>query len=723
MNFSSVKTKPKILMGVAVPLVLLIILGIIAITSISKITTTSGWVNHTYNVLGKANDIVASAVDMETGMRGYLLAGKEEFLDPYKGGSVRFFELIEALQQTVSDNPGQVARLGEVESVIREWQTDVTQPMITLRREIGDAETMNDMAALVGEARGKTFFDKFRGQIATFIERERVLLQKREADFAKLLTAPTVDTGDVKETMGWVTHTYAVIGSANDIIAAAVDMETGMRGYLLAGKETFLDPYKGGSAKFFTLTKALRETVSDNPAQVQLLSEVDETIHAWQQNVTEPMIALRRKIGDAKTMDDMAELVGQAKGKLYFDKFRGLMADFSAEEESLMVVRKAQNEETEQTTNVLLVAGTLIAIVLGGGLGWMTGNGIANPISRMTDAMARLADGDTDTEVPDRDRRDEVGGMAAAVQVFKDNMIKADNLAAQQAEEQEARENRSQKIEQLTRDFDTNVSQLLGAVTSSTADMENTATSMQSIANDTNTRATTVATAAEQASANVQTVATATEELASSIQEISRQVSQSSQIAGRAVEEANKADRQVNGLVEVANKVGEVISLISDIAEQTNLLALNATIEAARAGDAGKGFAVVANEVKSLASQTAKATDEIGQQIQDIQSETANAASAIQGIGKTISEMNEIATAIATAVEQQGAATGEIARNVEQASSGTQEVSTNIIEVTRAAGETGGAADQVTGAAGKLNENADSLKVQVEEFLQGVRAA
>lgn len=722
MNWSSVKTKPKILAGIAVPLVLLVILGVIALTSIAKMSTTSGWVVHTYNVLGKANDIVASAVDMETGMRGFLLAGKDGFLDPYKGGQKATYERIKALQETVSDNPKQVARLAEVEKTLREWQGNVTEPAIQLRRDIGDAETMNDMAALVGEAKGKAYFDKFRGQIATFIGREQKLLDKRESDFAKLVKAASVKSATAKQTIGWVTHTYKVIAHANDIIAAAVDMETGMRGFLLAGKEEFLDPYKGGSAKFFELTASLRETVSDNPAQVQLLTEVDETIKGWQTNVTEPMIALRRDIGDAKTMDDMADQVGEARGKVYFDKFRGLMAEFSAEESALKEARKQQNVETEQTTDALIIGGIIVAVILGGGIGLFIGNGIAGPIAQMTGAMGRLADGDKTVDIPGTERGDEVGDMAAAVQVFKDNMIKADEMAAREAEEGKAREARARKIEALTQNFDAGVSELLGAVSTSATDMETTASSMSSIANDTNTRATTVATAAEQASANVQTVATATEELSSSIQEISRQVSQSSQIAGRAVEEASRTDQQVQGLAEAANKIGEVVSLISDIAEQTNLLALNATIEAARAGEAGKGFAVVASEVKNLASQTAKATEEIGLQIGGIQTETGNAVTAIQSIGSTIGEINEIASAIAAAVEEQGAATGEIARNVEEASRGTQDVTSNIMEVTRAAGETGSAAGQVTTVAGELNQKADSLKGQVESFLKDVRA-
>jgi len=723
MKWSSINTKPKILVGIAIPLVLIVILGSIALNSVSSINQTASWVNHTYDVLGRAQNVVGSAVDMETGMRGYLLAGKEDFLDPYKNGQKATYEQIADLQEMVSDNPKQVARLGEVEAILREWQANVTEPTIALRREIGDAKTMNDMAKLVGEARGKSYFDKFRSQIKTFIEREQTLLVQRKTDFKKLLANETMVSAKAGQTIGWVTHTYEVIDQAKDIIGAAVDMETGMRGYLLAGKEEFLDPYKDGSKRFFQWTASLRETVSDNPAQVDLLNEVDANIKGWLSDVVEPTIALRREIGDAKTMDDMARLVGEARGKVYFDKFRGLMADFSAEEEGLMHVRKQQNLDTETHTQTIIIGGVIVAIILGGGFGWFIGGGIAGPINQMTSAMTRLAGGDKTVDIPGTNRGDEIGDMAEAVAVFKVNMIKADELAAREAEETRKREERAGRIEQLTRDFDAGVSELLNAVAGASTEMESTAFSMSNIAEDTNHRATTVASAAEQATANVQTVATATEELSSSIQEISRQVSQSSDVASRAVEQASGTDQQIQSLAMAAQRIGEVIRLISDIAEQTNLLALNATIEAARAGEAGKGFAVVAAEVKELASQTAKATEDISQQISNIQTETDGAVTAIQSIGTTIAEINEIASSIASAVEEQTTATQEIARNVEQAATGTEQVSSNILEVTRAASETGTAATQVTATAGELSSKSEMLKVQVERFLAEVRAA
>jgi len=371
----------------------------------------------------------------------------------------------------------------------------------------------------------------------------------------------------------------------------------------------------------------------------------------------------------------------------------------------------------------------ILWVMLGAGLGiaaavvCATTRAIVPPITAMTGAMGRLADGDHSVDIPGTERRDEVGLMAKAVLVFKENMIRAKELAAREAEAQKQREARARAIEDLTAGFDADVSAVLKTVASATTEMQATAQSMTATAEETSRQATAVAAASEQASTNVQTVASAAEELSASISEISRQVAQSAQIAAKAVADAEETNGRVRGLAEAAQKIGDVVSLINDIASQTNLLALNATIEAARAGEAGKGFAVVASEVKSLANQTAKATEDIAAQISAIQNSTREAVAAIDGISSVIREINEIATTIASAVEEQGAATQEIARNVQQAAQGTTEVSSNISGVTEAATTTGAAAEQVLAAASELSQQSEMLRSKVESFLAAVKAA
>jgi methyl-accepting chemotaxis protein len=365
-----------------------------------------------------------------------------------------------------------------------------------------------------------------------------------------------------------------------------------------------------------------------------------------------------------------------------------------------------------------------IALLLVVGMSLLLGRSILRPIAGMTAAMRKIAEGDTATVIPALERGDEVGAMAQSVQVFKDNMIEAVRLRGEQ-EELKTRGEADKKglLRKLADDFESGVRRSLDTLSGAANEMKATSTSMSATAEQASQQATTVAAVAEQASANVQTVAAATEELSSSVTEIGRQVTQSTQIAGKAVEEANRTNMTVQGLSAAAAKIGDVVKLISDIASQTNLLALNATIEAARAGEAGKGFAVVASEVKSLASQTAKATDEISAQVAAMQGATTEAVQAIEGIGGTIGAINEIATAIALAVEQQGSATQEIARNVQEAAQGTGKVSSNIVGVNHAAGKTGAAASQVLVSAEQLSSQAASLRADVDRFLVNIRAA
>jgi methyl-accepting chemotaxis protein len=414
------------------------------------------------------------------------------------------------------------------------------------------------------------------------------------------------------------------------------------------------------------------------------------------------------------------------------DKLKGMSESYAAAEPLLEAARKGANDRYMDAKTEMLRIESLARKVMFGAvivigivilmLAWMIGRGISRPVVQLANAMHRLSEGDKSVSVPVIGR-DEVSEMAAAFAVFKANMIKAEELTARELEAQRQRAERAKLIEQLTASFDHDVSQVLRTVASATTEMQATASSMTTTAEETSRQSTVVASASEEASMNVQTVPAATEELSASVSEISRQVTQSAQIAGKAVSDADRTNAQIKGLADAAQKIGEVVSLINDIASQTNLLALNATIEAARAGEMGKGFAVVASEVKSLANQTARATEEIGSQIGGIQQATAEAVRAIQAIGQTIGEINEITTTIAAAVEEQGAATQEIARNVQQAAVGTQEVNANISGVSEAAASTGAAAGQVLSAAGELSMQSETLRSKVETFLAAIKAA
>jgi methyl-accepting chemotaxis protein len=400
---------------------------------------------------------------------------------------------------------------------------------------------------------------------------------------------------------------------------------------------------------------------------------------------------------------------------------------------ALIAVRDAFYDNAEQILGaaysaarfsfMLALAGLVAVIGASAGMIVLVLRRVCKPIVGLTATMTRLAGGNVSDEILGAERDDEIGAMAAAVGVFKDNMIAAERLSAEKASESDVKMRRVQLLDELTRGFEAKVSELVGGLSAASSIMEDTARSMSSTAAATDRQAGIVAAASEQTSTNVQTVASATEELTSSISEIGRQVAQSTEIAARAVDNARRTGDTARSLAEGAQKIGDVVTLIQSIAAQTNLLALNATIEAARAGDAGRGFAVVASEVKSLAGQTAKATTEISEQIAAIQAASDETVSAIQNVANVIAEIDEIGTAIAAAIEEQGSATREISRSVQEAARGTQEVNSNISGVQRAADETGSAASQVLGAAEQLSSQSKDLAGQVNRFLSEVRAA
>jgi methyl-accepting chemotaxis protein len=414
---------------------------------------------------------------------------------------------------------------------------------------------------------------------------------------------------------------------------------------------------------------------------------------------------------------------GTAMSKAFHD-IEPVIADVEQNVERQYKAAEVREAATRSSVGASMLIAFGVAVIVVFGLSFLIGRSISRALASMISAMTGLAGGDVKVAIPGLGRRDEIGEMAGAVEVFKNSMIETERLRAEQlaAEQRQAAQRKADMVK-LANAFEGAVGEIVETVSSAATELEASANTLTKAAERSQGLATAVASASEEASTNVQSVSSASEELSSSVNEISRQVQESSRVAGEAVVQAQKTNSRVGELAQAASRIGDVVELINTIAGQTNLLALNATIEAARAGEAGRGFAVVASEVKALAEQTAKATGEISQQISGIQAATEDSVGAIKEISDTIGRMSEISAAIASAVEQQGAATQEISRNIQHAADGTQQVSSNITEVQHSAAETGSASAQVHSAAQSLSSESNRLRLEVAKFLETVRAA
>jgi methyl-accepting chemotaxis protein len=343
---------------------------------------------------------------------------------------------------------------------------------------------------------------------------------------------------------------------------------------------------------------------------------------------------------------------------------------------------------------------------------------ISRPLVAMTQVMRRLAEGDQSVEVPAGGSSDEIGAMARAVTVFKQNAREKERATEQEAVLRRTASDTGDTLQTMADTIEAETTAALEEISRHTASMAATAATMNDSASRIGDAAQSAAEAADQAVANAQTVASAAEQLAVSIREISGQVSQSTTVVSRAVAAGSEARATIEALNGKVERIGAVAGLISDIAAKTNLLALNATIEAVRAGDAGRGFAVVASEVKQLANQTASSTEEINRHMSEVRTATGASVVAVGAIERTITEMDAIAGSIASAVEEQGAATAEIARNVAQTAEAAHEITTRIGEVSTEAQDTGQHAADVQIDAAGLAELVSELRRTVVRVIR-----
>lgn len=715
--FKHLRVGTRIYAGFGVVLALLITVGVISAVGLYSV----GKELEEYGEMSRdtllVSELESDITDLQLQVREYLGSGAKEELDQARAALATLEKLI-ATSKIEIQNPARVKLLTEI--------------------------------------------DTLKGHYAKGLERVVQLIDKRNA----LVDGTLNPTGaEIRKKLTEINEGAYKDGDHQSANYAGVVQENLLTARLYAmrflntnvGKdaERVREEFKEVDAALTTLDKSL-----ENPARRAKLAAIKSELPVYK-----------------KTFEELVAVIGErnAVRKDVLDKDgHAIMEKAEAVKASAVADMKALEKNVHDEVKSNLIESVVViftALVFGLGGAFAIGRGITKPVNAMVAAMGRLANKDWTTEVVGQERGDEIGQMAKAVEVFKQNGIENERLqneaekarehqlkqdeeqrllkdAAAKAEDRRQREaeeakrkaeedrrleqerlkaeaemQRKAEMQALADSFESTVKAVVQAVSASATEMQSSSTSMSAIAEETSRQATAVAAASEEASSNVQTVASASEELSASIGEITRQVAESSRRTKEAVDQARATGATVDGLALSAQQIGDVVKMITDIASQTNLLALNATIEAARAGEAGKGFAVVASEVKSLANQTARATDEIAKQIEAVRGATSQAVLAIQDIGKSIEKVNEISTSIASAMEEQGAATREISNNVQQAAAGTQEVAKNIVNVTQASGEVGSAAGQMNGAASELAKQADTLSTEVDKFIAKVRAA
>ncbi len=624
----NISIRNKLLIGNGLIVLLLGILCAIVWNAIVTMDKTAKMVEHTYKVIDNSNILVSSMVDQETGLRGFAIGGQEEYLEPYISGKKVFDKHLNIVTELTSDNPAQQERYAFVATEAKAWQA-YADKIIQLRKDIQQGEYSEQaIEKLLASGIGKQLMDKIR-------------IEAEERRFGY---------------------------QSNELLQAMVNMETGLRGYIINKTDDYLEPYYQGKEE---VNRILKTNDLD-----------DKNINAWINDYAEVAIKQIKHGLQYKAMNDLYLELEKKQGKAYMDDLRYRVAEIIGVEQALMQQRKGSAIEAANLAIMVIVVGGIITAILAFAVGVFISQTITKPIGSAVDAAKELAQGNLTVQIP-RHGNNEVGVLLTALQTTADSLK---GIIVKMSDANDQLGSASDNLTAITTQTSQGVKEQQQMTDEVAVAMNQMSMSVQEVAQNVGT----AAQFANEAHTEAQTGIVIVQNTVKSISQLD--------------EEINLTSVRLNELVHETENIGGILDVIRAIAEQTNLLALNAAIEAARAGDQGRGFAVVADEVRELAKRTQDSTTEIQSLIEKVQhgtselvlnmdksnsivkesvSNATKSGDAFSVITESISKINDMNIQNANASEEQSTTTEEINRNMESVNIISQQSAQSVGETAK----------------------------------------